>query len=220
MAMRPTAPVLVDVLAQSRTEGFLGPGPVEDHMRHSQGFATAAGSVPDRFLDLGAGGGVPGLALLLMWPRSHGVLLDSSERRTQFLQRAVRALGLEGRTDVVRARAEEAGRDVGWRSRFTMVVARGFGPPAVTAECGSPFLALGGSLVVSEPPPAIEGEPAEGETGSETGRWPASGLALLGLVDGGCRRLEEGRFRVLVQHELCGPRFPRRTGVPAKRPLF
>src|SRR5438477_9954680 len=109
MAMRPTAPVLVDVLAQSRTEGFLGPGPVEGHMRHSQGFATAAGSVPDRLLDRGAGGGVPGLALLLMWPRSHGVLLVSSARSTQYLERAVRALGVEGRRDAVRARAEDAG---------------------------------------------------------------------------------------------------------------
>ena len=226
-------PGLAELLTQARTRGFLGPGPLEDQVRHARGFARVLGEAPGHFLDLGSGGGLPGLVLLLEWPEAEGVLLDSSERRTGFLRRAMEKLGLERRTTVVRARAEEAGRDPAWRGRFPVVVARGFGRPAVTAECGSPLVSIGGRLVVSEPPPESE-ELASREACSggvaaqaprpvdttEPARWPPSGLASLGMVDSGIRVLEEGTFRVLAQQERCPDRFPRRTGVPAKRPLF
>ena len=86
------------------------------------------------------------------------------------------------------------------------VVARSFGAPAVVPECGAPFLRTGGVLVVREPPDV---DPAE--------RWPAAGLASVGLardpdeIDGVVR---------LRQVASCPDRFPRRVGVPAKRPLF
>ena len=89
-----------------------------------------------------------------------------------------------------------------------MVTARGFGPPAVTAECAAPLLAVRGRLVVSEPPE------------EDDRRWPTKALAELGLRPSG--RLEQAfaRFQVLRQEQLCPVTFPRRSGVPAKRPLF
>jgi 16S rRNA (guanine527-N7)-methyltransferase len=233
------SPVLIDLLTTARARGFLGPAPVERHIRHAKGFVLVAGQPPDRFLDLGAGGGIPGLFLLLAWPEASGVLLDSSQRRTEFLRDSTTTLGLEQRAVVLRARAEEAGRDPDWRGRFPLVVARGFGRPAVTAECGSPFLAEGGRLIVSDPPtacggdaelptatdapppaprPVAESGPTEG--GVAPDRWPRAGLAILGLVAEDHRELAEGTFRVLAQREPFPERFPRRTGVPRKRPLF
>ena len=194
-----------------------------DHVRHARGFGEAVGGQVERFLDLGSGGGIPGLVLLLTWPRAGAVLLDSSHRRSEFLVETVGELGLAPRAVVLCARAEEAGRDAGLRGQFPLVVARSFGRPAVTAECASPFLCVGGRLVVSEPPPVSPATSAgvrqEAES-PDSSRWPAPGVALLGMSDDGTRSAEEALFRVLVQSESCPERYPRRTGVPSKRPLF
>lgn len=203
------AATLHDVLEEARTLGFLGPGPVEGHIEHAKGFIQAVGTeLPARVVDLGSGAGLPGLVLAQAWPAVAIALLDSSERRTLFLARATMELGVSSHVVVARARAEEAGRDRNWRGRADLVVARSFGPPAVTAECAAPLLVTGGRLIVSEPPE---------EGGS---RWPEEGLAQLGLRPAG--RFEQAfcRFQVLRQIEPCPDVFPRRVGVPEKRPLF
>jgi 16S rRNA (guanine527-N7)-methyltransferase len=195
-----------EILEASRELGFLGPGPVDAQVRHAQGFGDAFDGVPDAFVDLGSGGGVPGLVLAELWPGATAVLVDSSERRTDFLRDAVDSLGWGLRVEVVRARAEAFARAPGRRGSFGAVVARGFGPPAVTAECAAPLLRVSGRFVVSEPP-------------DDADRWPVDGLALFGLEDAGV--VEAGaRFRVLVQRSLCPERYPRRVGIPAKRPLW
>ncbi len=198
-----------EVLEEARALGFLGPGPVEGHIEHAQGFVQAVGHErPRRVVDLGSGGGIPGLVLAQAWPEVSMMLLDSSERRTRFLAEAVRRLEAEERVTVVRGRAEEVGRDGAWRGWGDLVAARGFGPPAVTAECAAPLLGVRGRLVVSEPP----------EEGPE--RWPPHGLEPLGLRPSG--RLEQAfsRFQVLRQDHPCPEGFPRRPGIPEKRPLF
>lgn len=199
------------VLERSRELGFLGPGPVAGHVDHAQEFARGVDVPPERFLDLGSGGGVPGLVLASVWPDADVVLLDAGERRCAFLTEAVHELGWSVRARVVRGRAEEAGHLPDLRAAFDLVVARGFGPPAVTAECGAPFLHVGGRLVVSEPP-ADAGQ-------QQPQRWPEAGIAGLGLAP-----LREWRepfhYRAFVLDRLCPERFPRRVGVPAKRPLF
>ena len=202
------AATLEDVLEEARDLGFLGPGPVAGHIEHARGFLRAVGErPPERVVDLGSGGGLPGLVVAQAWPDARVGLLDSSERRARFLGRAVLALGLDARVVVAQARAEDAGRDPAWRGRADLVVARSFGPPAVTAECAAPLLEVGGRLVVSEPPDGAE-------------RWPAESLEQLGLRPTG--RLEQAfsRFQILRQESTCPGRFPRRVGIPAKRPLF
>ena len=197
------------MLEEARALGFLGPGPVVGHIEHAAGFIQAVGEPhPTRVVDLGSGGGVPGLVVAGAWPGARVFLLDSSERRALFLAQAVAALGLSARVVVGHARAEDAGRDPAWRAQADVVLARSFGPPGVTAECAAPLLAVQGRLVVSEPPDG------DGE------RWPAARLAELGLRPAGRFEQSFSRFQVLRQDRLCPPAFPRRVGVPAKRPLF
>ena len=206
---------LIEVLERSRGLGFLGPGSVRVHVDHAAGFAAGTGRWPAQFLDLGSGGGVPGLVLARWWPESQAVLLDARERRCSFLREAVRELDLDGRVVVVWARAEEAGHRDYLRGAFDLVVARGFGPPAVTAECGAPFLRVGGMLAVSEPP--HDGD--TGGPGDPSGRWPARWLARLGLAVG--PSWTDGfRYQALDQVEPCPERYARNPGVPVKRPLF
>jgi 16S rRNA (guanine527-N7)-methyltransferase len=210
------------VLERSRSLGFLGPGSVRVHVEHAAGFAAGVPVAPGSVLDLGSGGGVPGLVLARRWPGCELVLLDAGERRCDFLRSAVRDLGLDDRVRVVRGRAEEAGRDPALRGRFDVVVARGFGPPPVTAECGAPFLRVGGRLIVSDPPRDGDGEPGGGDgsgAGADDVRWPPAGVAPLGLVVGRAWR-RPFHYQELRQQHPCPDRYPRRNGVPAKRPLF
>jgi len=199
---------LVGVLERARDRGFLGPGPVADHVEHARGLAIAAHPAPARFLDLGAGAGVPGLVLALEWPPARATLVDSRRRACAWLSEAVEELGLARRVKVACGRAEELARREDLRGAFDLVVARLFGPPAVTAECGVGFLAPAGRLVVSEPPEA------HGE------RWPTAELAELGLAGPEIRRWGEVTAAVLTRHAAPDDRWPRRTGVPGKRPLW
>jgi 16S rRNA (guanine527-N7)-methyltransferase len=149
---------------------------------------------------------VPGLPLALVWPQTRWILLDAGANRTAFLGEAVVRLGLTERVDVRCQRAEVAGRG-DLRGALDCVVARSFGPPAVTAECAAPLLKPGGILIVAEPP------------GGDPDRWSSDGLALLGMEPGRANT-DPTAYQILVQETPCPSRFPRRTGVPSKRPLF
>jgi 16S rRNA (guanine527-N7)-methyltransferase len=242
---------VIPALHRSRQLGFLGPGPVEAHIDHAEALAQAAARQFDPtggglVLDLGTGGGVPGLVLAGLWPDCRFVLLDANRRRTSFLAEVVRDLDWSDRVGVVCERAEVAGRDAGLRAAADLVVARSFAPPAVTAECAAPFLNVGGVLVVADPPatdppatdppatapsavPDVSGRAtnASDEFRDETHavddlnkpRWPATELAQLGLVPVELVSTPVA-VQLLRQATLCPPRFPRRTGVPSRRPLF
>jgi 16S rRNA (guanine527-N7)-methyltransferase len=198
-------PELLAQLSQARALGFLGPGPVEAHVDHAEAFLVALAGTVGTVVDLGSGGGVPGLVIGVARPDLRLVLLEVRARRCRFLEEAVRALALDA--EVVEGRAEELGRSA-LRGQADAVVARGFGVPAATSECASPLLRVGGRLVVSEPPPPIAPD-----------RWPAAELAQLGLRVVG--RVEAGSgVQVLEQRSICPEAYPRRTGLPAKRPLF
>jgi 16S rRNA (guanine527-N7)-methyltransferase len=206
------APLLA-ILEQARELGYLGPGPIDRHIEHACGFADVlerrfpeVTTTPMRFVDLGSGGGIPGLVLLRRWPLSWWCFLDTNQRRMGTLCEALDALGASDRSEVICGRAEEESGRPGLRGTIHGVVARGFGPPAVTAECASPLLMVGGSLVVSEPP-------------EERPRWDSDGLALLGLA-GNTTNAGGFRFFEAAQVTLCPNRYPRRTGIPGKRPLF
>ena len=203
-------PALVAVLEEARERGFLGPGPVEPHLEHAAGFAEALAPAapPHSAVDLGSGGGVPGLVLACAWPGSSWVLVEAHRRRAAFLEEAAVQLGCAERVRVVAERAELVGRDPAHRGSSPLVVARSFGPPGVTAECGAPLLALGGALVVSEPP------------GGDGARWPAAGLARLGAVPERVAHTAKGTFQLIRQAAACPERYPRRVGVPTKRPIF
>jgi 16S rRNA (guanine527-N7)-methyltransferase len=201
------------LLRRSAERGFLGGMPIQDQVDHALGFVFAVEETlngpPTSVLDLGTGGGLPGLVLIAAWPQTRTVLLDGNERRTEFLQAEVTA-SLAGGAEVIRGRAEDLGRSLDLREAFAVVVSRSFGPPSVTAECGSAFVEPGGLLVVSEPPSTVEG-----------GRWPSVGVHQLGLANAEHARFADRfSYQVLRKTDPLSEKYPRRVGVPAKRPLF
>ena len=160
-----------------------------------------------RFADLGSGGGVPALVLLEQWPQAQAVLVEAAVRRAAFLREAVAELGWGSRVEVLEERAELTGRREELRGTLGLVTARSFARPAVTAECAAPLLAVGGLLLVSEPP-------------EDADRWSQDGLVQLGMRPEPGVEEDGFHFQLVRQAEPCPDRYPRRTGVPERRPLF
>ena len=206
---------LAEVIAQSQRLGFVGPGAVERHVAHAADLAEMLGPIGGRLLDLGSGGGLPGLVLAVVLGGARVTLLDSQHRRCEFLLEAVGALGLAQRCTVAEGRAEELARDPSLRGAFDVVTARSFGPPATTAECAVGFVASSGQLVVSEPPLGSQAPHDE-----RPPRWPDEGLAQLGLGPAVLAQRGETTVARMTLMEPVSDRWPRRVGVPLKRPLW
>jgi 16S rRNA (guanine527-N7)-methyltransferase len=207
-----TSEAVTAALEDARRFGFLGPGPVGDQIEHSSAFARVleeAGIGPAVFLDLGSGGGLPGLVLADRWAEQRGTLLDASARRSAFLRGAVMALGWDARVTVREGRAESLARNPELRCSFPLVVTRSFASPAVTAEIGGAFVEIGGALAVSEPAD-IEGRE----------RWPAARLGELGLAAAEAHHGAGVGIAVLRRTDALPDRWPRGVGTPAKRPLW
>ena len=198
-----------EVLSEAERLGMVGGAHRSIHMRQARALARVAGAPNGRVLDLGSGGGLPGLILAALWPEAPITLLDGSVKRAKFLESAVDKLGCGTRIDVAEGRAEELAHDPDLRGVFDLVVARSFGPPAVVAECAGGFLRTGGRLVVSEPPD------------SDGARWAHdTELATLGYRRDVLDRDDGFGFQVLTLVEPCPWSYPRHVGIPAKRPLF
>ncbi len=206
------------VLDRSRELGFLGPGSIDDQIEHSERFGLVLDSLPPDgsssdnlsvtssrplVADIGAGGGVPSLPALVGRPDLDAVLIDASQRRCSFLVWACSELDLTDRVSVWCGRVEEVAHEDRARARFDAVIARGFGPPAITAECASGLLTTGGHLVVSEPP--------EGRS------WPAEPLQQLSLRQ--VPSVDDG-FAVFRMEGEPMETFPRPAKTQQKRPLF
>lgn len=166
-----------------------------------------------RAVDVGSGAGFPGLPLALALPDSLDMLLvDAQQRRVRVLEEAIRRLGVAN-ARAVQGRAEELGRGA-LRESLDLAVARAVGSLAVVAECTLPLLRTGGRLI------AYRGR--EGEREAEDS---AAALALLGGAVAEVRRLRlpfSGAERTLVVVDKVAPtpaRYPRRPGIPEKRPL-
>lgn len=152
------------VLTESQRLGFLGERPIDAVIDHSQAFVSALAEVHGSVLDLGSGGGVPGLVVAAARPDLRVTLLDRRTKRTDFLRRAVLRLGWAERVAVVDADVDD------WTppERFDAVVARGFAAPEPTLRAATRLVRSGGLIVVSEPP--------SGD------RWPPELLAAAQVV--------------------------------------
>lgn len=139
-----------EALGTSQRLGFLGARPIAEVIEHAQAFVAALDDVHGSVIDLGSGGGVPGLVVAIERPDLRIVLLDRRTKRTDFLERAVRRLDISDRVEVIAADIDDALRD--GLGGFDAAVARGFGPPGWTLRRAVRCIREGGAVIVSEPP--------------------------------------------------------------------
>jgi precorrin-6B methylase 2 len=214
------------VLAESQARGFLGGAPLKEHVVHAVGFARVTlaldGHPPERVVDLGAGGGIPGLVLAILWPTSRLLLIDAHHRRTSFLLQAVGRLELQHHVSVVDGRVEDLAHDPAYREMADLVVARGFGPPSTTAECAAGMVRVGGSVIVSGPPLSrVIGAAGAPGVSQPIGRWywSRAGCETMGLQLGPLVR-SGSTYRALRKVRACPTTLPRSAKALRDRPGF
>ncbi len=165
-----------------------------------------------RAVDLGSGGGIPGIPIALARPDMRWTLVDSAGRKASTLRAFVDALGLDG-VEVVASRAELLGHDPAHREAYDVVAARACAALAVLGEYALPLVRVGGSLV------AWKGRMSDDEL-SAGGRAAARlGGAAPEVHATGVTALGDHRFVVIAKVGPTDPSYPRRPGVPARRPL-
>ena len=167
---------------------------------------------PARALDVGCGGGVPGIILAIARPAVSWTLVDSVGKKADAIRGFVDALDLANVT-VVAERAENLGRDAAYRESFDLVTARACASLPVLAEYALPLLTTGGSLL------AWKGLVAPDELAAGDAAADGLGGARARTVPAGIPALGDHRFVVVEKLRPTPAAYPRRAGEPTRRPL-
>lgn len=195
--------LLLDANRDVNLTGVKTPAALVEHLLDALSLVP---EVRGPLIDIGSGGGLPGIPLAL----ATGVrvtLVDAVKKKVTFLKRALEELGLEG--EAIDARAEVLGHDPAYRGSFLTATARAVASAPTVAELTLPFLAVGGRALLQRG--ALE------DRERDATRDAALVLGAT-LVD---ERLVSGERRILVLEKTAATqvRFPRRNGIPDKRPL-
>jgi len=166
-----------------------------------------------RAIDVGAGAGFPGLPLKIVCPGLQLTLLEATGKKVGFLEHIVSRLGLAG-VEVIRGRAEELGRDAAHRERYDLALARAVAELPVLVEYALPFCRMGGLFV------AQKGGEGDAEARAAEGAIATLGGTLRRIVHLELPGLAEPRSLVVIEKIAPTPeKYPRRPGIPRKRPL-
>ena len=159
-----------------------------------------------RLVDVGSGGGLPGIPLA-MATGATPTLVEPIAKKAAFLRDGLVACGLDG--EALAERAETVGRDSRYRGRFEIATARAVGPASTVAELTVPLVCVGGRVLLQR-----------GAMDAREQRALEDAVLVLGATIAEEKSLE-GELRIVVLEKVVatGERFPRRNGVPAKRPL-
>lgn len=188
---------------------------VEDALRNGILLQAVLGApeAATRILDVGSGGGVPGLVWAMLWPRAQVSLVEASEKKAAFLRLAIKELKLTG-VQVHRLRAERLGLDPAHREAYDLVTARALASLPTLAEWTMPFAKIGGAVA------AIKGAAAQEEL-----RKSKRAFKLLGAperpqaLDYARSDGMQGKLFLFRKSFLTPSAYPRREGVAAKNPL-
>ena len=164
-------------------------------------------------IDVGSGAGFPGLPLKIVCPALRLTLAEATRKKVRFLEHLVSTMGLED-VVVLHERAEELGRAAGHREQYDWALARAVAEMPVLAEYLLPLVRVGGAVL------APKGERAAAEVQEATVAIRTLGGRVRRLIPVELRGLAETRYLVVVDKTAAtSDRYPRRTGVPSKRPL-
>jgi 16S rRNA (guanine527-N7)-methyltransferase len=197
--------------------GFLGPRELERiwerHLDDALGLAAIRCPQPgERWVDLGSGAGLPGLPLAVAYRSTAFTLVDAQRRRLDWVAATAEDLHLTNVT-VVHARLEDYGHGTA-RQSFDVATARALGPLPVVAELGLPLLKTEGRLLIPR------GQPATDELEQAAIACEQLGGRVDEVVPNPSSPIDQVGFVVIMAKiAATSPRFPRRSGVPARTPL-
>lgn len=189
----------------------------EVQLRHFLDSLTVALAWPPAMgksvIDVGTGAGMPGIPMKIAFPGIKLVLLEATAKKLSFLHHIREMLALND-VEIIVGRAEEVAHVPGYRERFDLVLSRAVAPLPTLVELTLPFCAVGGSFIA----------PKKGTIDEEVG-CADDAITLLGGNLREVKRVELSEFadeRYLVVIDKIAPtpeEYPRRPGIPEKRPL-
>lgn len=172
-----------------------------------------ASSNRPRVLDVGSGAGFPGIPLKILLPDINLVLLESTAKKTVFLRHLKEKLGLYD-VEIVTSRAEEAAPLDRHREKFDVVLSRAVAPLSTLVELTLPFCTIGGCFIAQKKG-AIDDEISQA----------AKAIGTMGGILREIKRIEleefsDERYLIIIDKVSTTPaQYPRRPGMPAKRPI-
>ena len=185
------------------------------HFLDSLSLAQALSDFPPdiSLIDVGTGAGFPGLPLKIAWPDIRLTLLESTGKKTAFLQHVVDALNLNGVT-VLTARSEKAGRQPEHREQYDVAVARAVSELRVLAEYTLPLVKVGGLVI------AQKGQEPVAEVEQAAGALETLGGKISRIMPVSVPGLAADRHLVIIKKSNpTPPSYPRRPGLPSRKPL-
>ena len=166
-----------------------------------------------RIVDVGTGAGFPGLPLKIVCPGMQLTLLEATGKKVAFLEHLVRVMGLKG-VEAIHGRAEELGHNPAHRERYDWALARAVAEMPTLTEYLLPLVRVGGAVL------AQKGEGAAAEVHGANAAIATLGGRVRQLVPVELRGLAETRYLVVVDKVAATPeKYPRRPGMPEKRPI-
>jgi 16S rRNA (guanine527-N7)-methyltransferase len=171
------------------------------------------GDRPLRCIDIGSGAGFPGLPIKIYCPQVCMVLLEATGKKVTFLEHIVSRLGMR-KVQPLKGRAEEVAHDPDHRERYDVVLARAVAELSVLAEYALPLCSMGGLVI------AQKGAGAREETQAAEYAVSVLGGRLKRVIPVELLGLAEARNLIVIEKAARTPtQYPRRPGMPAKRPL-
>ncbi len=167
----------------------------------------------ERVVDVGTGAGFPGIPLKIACPAMRLTLVESVGKKADFCRHVVEALNLDN-VSVVQERAEELGQLSGHRERYDWAIGRAVAIMPVLAEYLLPLVRVGGRIL------AMKGASGPPEAQSAERAMRLLGGHLRQLIPVALPGVAEERYLVIADKIAATPRqYPRRVGLPAKKPL-
>jgi len=164
-------------------------------------------------IDVGTGAGLPGVPLKILWPEIRLVLLEATAKKTTFLHHLTQKLGLED-IDIIAGRAEEIAHDIKYREKFDVVLSRGVARLTTVIELTLPFCAIGGCYI-SQRKGDIESELIPAGKAISTLGGKLREVKRITLDE-----FTDNRYLVVISKTSPTPeKYPRRPGMPSKKPL-
>lgn len=168
----------------------------------------------DKLIDVGTGAGFPGIPIAIMMPNTQITLLDSLNKRINFLNEVIRKLDLKN-VQTIHSRSEDCGKDISKREKYDIAIARAVANLTILSEYLLPFVKIGGKMI------CMKGSNVEEELNNAEFAIKELGGEVT-LKDEFCLPYSDIKRNIIIAKKVqyTPKKYPRKAGLPSKEPIY